>query len=276
MTDKTLTVYRDLEQRSPEWLAARAGIVTASVVGKLITHGRPDPATIECVECSAPTSEPCIGVRGKPIKTYHPARHAAADAAPKILTVADNDTSRAIITTLAAERITGRVETTPVTADMWRGIDSEPFARDAYADHEKVAVEEVGFMVRDLDGVRLGYSPDGLVGDDGLIEIKAPRAKGHVTTALTGEVPAHYMAQCQTALLVSGRQWLDYISFNGGMALYVLRVTPDPAWFAAIKAAAAAAEAAITDITTRYEAATAGLPMTDPIPDPFAEMEIPS
>lgn len=270
-----LTVYRELEQRSESWYAARAGLVTASAVGKLITSGAPSADGFMCVECAAPAGEPCISLRGGAvIKTLHGSRHTAAATAPAILTVADNDTSRGLITTLAAERITGHVEDTPMTSDMYRGIEAEPYARDTYAEHERVEVDEVGFIVRDFGKFRLGYSPDGLVGDDGLIEIKAPRAKGHITTALTGEVPAHYMAQLQTGLLVTGRKWIDYISFHGGMALYVLRVLPDPAWHAAIKAAAETTEAAIADITTRYEAATAGLPMTERLPDPFAEIRV--
>jgi hypothetical protein len=272
----SLTIYRELEQRSEQWYAARAGLVTASAVGKLITHGKPDPAGFECVECSAPTAEPCIGVRGKPIKTMHPARHAAADAAPNVLTVADNDTSRGLITTLAAERITGHVEDGPFTRDMERGVLSEPFARDAYADHYKVDVEEIGFVVRDFpdDAVKIGYSPDGFVGDDGLIEIKAPRAKGHVATILDGQVPAYYMAQCQAGLLVTGRKWLDFISFNGGMHLFVIRVEPDPVWQAAIFHAADHAEREIARIVHEYEAAVKGLPLTDRIPDPFADVEL--
>lgn len=260
----TLRIYEDLEQRSPEWFAARAGLVTASTIGRLITHGKPDTLTFECAECSAPNGEPCIGVRGKPIKTMHPARHAAADAAPKVLTVADNDTSRGLIATLAAERITGHVEDTPMTSDMWRGVDSEPFARDVYVEHF-APVDEVGFMVRRFKGYTIGCSPDGLVGDDGGIEIKAPRAKTHVQTVLDDEVPAHYMAQCQTFLLVSGRQWVDYVSFSGGLHLYVKRVTADPAWAAAIQHAAANAEATIADLVSRYQAATTSLPMTERI-----------
>ena len=275
MSTPGLTIYRDLDQRSEAWYAARAGLVTASAVGKLITSGSPSADRFECAECAAPAGEPCISLRGgAPIKTMHPGRHAAAATAAPVLTGADNDTSRGLITTLAAERITGHVEDTPMTSDMYRGIDAEPFARDAYAEHERVEVDEVGFIVRDFGKFRLGYSPDGLVGDNGLIEIKAPRARGHITTALTGEVPAYYMAQLQTGLLVTGRQWIDYVSFHGGMALYVIRVYPLAEWQSAIKQAALAAEAAITQITEDYEAATAGLPMTDRIPDPFAEIQV--
>ena len=274
MNDPSLTIYRELEQRSPEWYAARAGLVTASAIGTLISHSRPDPATLACLDCSAPTGEPCIGVKGNPIKTMHPARHAAADAAPKVLTVADTDTARGLLTTLAAERITGHVEDTPTTGDMYRGIIAEPFARDYYADHHGVEVEEVGFMVRDFGTYRIGCSPDGLVGQDGGIEIKSPRAKTHIATVLTGEIPAHYMAQVQTFLLVSGRSWCDFVSFHGGLPLWPTRVEPDPSWAAAIHRAAAYAERTITDIVARFEQATDGLPPTERIPDPFAEITV--
>jgi putative phage-type endonuclease len=216
----TLRVLPDLEQRSPEWYAARCGIVTASMVGKLLTS---------------------------------------------TLKVADNDYSRGITQTLVAERITGNVEETPVTSDMWRGIEFEPIARDIYAQHNNASVTEVGFMRADGDGWTLGFSPDGLVGDDGLIEIKCPRAKTHLRTILAGEVPAQYMAQCQAGLLVSGRRWLDFVSFVGGMPLFVARVTPDPKWFEAITAACVAFEANAARTITDYQQRTAGMPQTERI-----------
>lgn len=267
-----LTIYRELEQRSDEWYAARCGLVTASAIGRLITASSPGAGSYMCSECAAPAGEPCISLRGgTPIKTMHSSRVAlAADmaaTAEPVLSLATGDTAQGLLVTLAAERISGHVEDTPISGDMWRGIEAEPFARDAYAEHNDVTVEEVGFMVRHFDGYSIGYSPDGLVGDDGLIEIKAPRAKGHVTTVLADEVRAHYMAQMQTGLLVSGRKWIDYVSFNGGMALWPKRVTPDPLWFAAIHTAAQHAETEIGDITARYQAATKGLPMTERIPD---------
>lgn len=274
-----LTIYAELEQRSPEWLAARCGLVTASTLGRLITASAPGADAYECPECSAPSSEPCISLRGgTPIKTMHSGRVAtatsAASTAPPVLTVADNDTSRGLLATLAAERITGNVEDIPMTSDMWRGVDSEPFARGCYAENY-APVTEVGFMVRDFGTYRIGYSPDGLVDDDGLIEIKAPRAKTHVQTILADEVPAHYMAQCQTGMLVSGRKWCDFISFNGGMHLWPKRVHFDPAWAEVIQSAALSAEQAITGTVDRYQAAVKHLPMTQPLPN-LDEMVIPA
>ena len=203
---------------------------------------------------------------------WHTARRGiiTASVAGRLLTPtlkpADNDASRGLIATLAAERITGWTDDTPMTSDMWRGVISEPYARDLYTEHH-APVTECGFMRRDETTWRLGYSPDGLVGDDGLIEIKAPRAKTHLTTILSGQVPRHYMAQCQTGLLVSGRAWIDFVSFYGGMPLWVRRVTPDPDWFEAIEAAVVKAETDIAHLVDTYRDRVEGLPMTDRIPD---------
>ncbi len=214
----TLTILPDLVQGTDEWHDQRRGIVTASVVGRLLTS------------------------TGK---------------------VANNDTSRALTAQLVAERITGWTDPTYVSDDMLRGHDDEPRAVAVYAEHY-APVEHVGFMVREFDhGMRLGYSPDGLVGDDGLIEVKSRRAKKHLQTILDDEVPAENMAQLQCGLLVSGRAWIDYVSFCGGMPLYVKRVTPDPEWFDAILAAVTAFELAASLMEGDYHAAVIGRPITE-------------
>lgn len=223
----TLHEYPDLEQGSDAWLEARRGIVTASVVGQLIT----------------PT-----------------------------LKVADNPTSRGLTTSLVAERITGHIEEPYVSNDMLRGTLDEPIARAKYAEHN-APVTEMGFMVRDDWGFRLGYSPDGLVGNDGLIEIKSRRQKTQLHTILTGEIPAENMAQLQAGLLVSGREWIDYVSYSGGMPMWVKRVHPDPAWHAAILNAAARFEQTATEMVADYTTAIDGLPTTERI-DHFAEIEL--
>lgn len=218
----------DVEQRSPEWYAARCGIVTASAVGKLIT--------------------------------------------PKTVKVAANDESRGLIALLASERVTGFVEDTYTSHDMWRGIEAEPYARDLYSKHYAPAVE-CGFMRRDFGDYSIGYSPDGLVGDMGLIEIKAPRAKGHLTTIVSNDVPLYYMAQLQTALLVSGRKWIDYVSYTAGMPLWVKRIEPDPRWQTAILAAAEQAERDIRAVVATYEQAINGLPATERIDHSVVELK---
>lgn len=263
----SLHVLPDLIQGSEEWHAQRRGLVTASVVGKLISVGPPNAIAVPCVTCAAPADAPCISATRKtptPIKTLHDARTAAAATLPPIYSTATGDDARNLTLTLAAERIAGWTEQTAMTSDMWRGVEAEPFARDIYSGHYGEATE-IGFMVREEDDWRLGYSPDGLVGDDGLIEIKAPRAKTHVRTILADEVPARYMPQLQAGLLVSGRAWIDFVSYVGGLPLYRKRVEPDPVWFSAITAACIAFEANATQIVADYQARTKGLPMTDRI-----------
>lgn len=181
----------------------------------------------------------------------------------KTIKPASNDHSRALTAQLVAERITGWSEEPYVSHDMLRGSLDEPVARALYAEHYGVTVDQVGLMVRDDWGFKIGYSPDGLVGDDGLIEIKSRRPKQHLATILADEVPAENMAQIQCGLLVADRQWCDYISYCGGMPMWVKRVEPDPRWHEAILTAVKQFEEAASEMVARYEAAVAGFPMTE-------------
>lgn len=208
----------DLAQGTDEWHDQRRGIVTASVVGQLVTT-----------------------------KTLKPA---------------SNDVSRGLTRLLVAERITGWTDPMYVSDDMLRGIEDEPKARDKYSEHY-APVTEIGFMIREDHDVKIGYSPDGLVGDDGLIEVKSRRQKKHLETILADEPPAENLAQMQCGLLVSGREWCDYISYCGGMPLWVKRVFPDRRWFDAILAAVAAFEENAAEMIRLYDERTVGLPMTE-------------
>ena len=257
----TLRVYDDLVQLTPEWFEVRRGIVTASVVKQIVTVGAPDALAIGCSNCEAEAGDPCVSRARKeptPIKGIHDERLAAAKDLPPtyVPTI-----SEALVHFLAAERVSGHVEETFPTRDMERGILAEPYARDLYSKHYAPA-SEAGFMVRDFGDYALGYSPDGVVGDDGLIEIKAPKQKGHLTTVVSDEVPSDHMAQCQAGLLVSGREWCDYVPYHGGLPLWRKRVTPDPAWQTAIHTAVAQVEDAITEVVAKYKAAVEGLPAT--------------
>ncbi len=222
----SLIEFPDVIQGSDEWHDQRRGIVTASVVGQLVTA--------------------------------------------KALKIAANDKSRSIVAQLVAERITGYTDPTYIGDDMLRGIDDELRARDLYAEVYQRPVREVGFLLRKEDTWQLGYSPDGLVGDDGLIEVKSRRSKLHLSTILAGEVPAEYMAQCQAGLLVSGREWLDFISYSGGMPMWHKRLLPDPAWQDAIVAAVEQFEATAAEMVAEYAALTDGLPATERV----TEMEM--
>lgn len=267
----TLTIHDELEQGSDEWLAARAGIITASVIGGLISTGTIGAIGYGCTDCGAEVDVPCLSKASKapkPISTFHPVRTAiAAEVGAQTLQVATGDTAKSITLSLAAERITGRVETMYVNSDMQRGHDEEPLARDLYASSTKQTVTKVGFMVEDKWGVRIGLSPDGLITKDGLFETKSRKQKKQVLTIVSGEVPPENMAQIQCALLVSGRKWIDYASYSNGMHFWTKRVYPDPAWFEVIVAAAVKLEADIAEIVERYRAATEGLPLAEYIPE---------
>lgn len=189
----------------------------------------------------------------------------------KTMKPATNDTSRALTAHLVAERITGYTEPTFVSADMERGNFDEPFARGLYSEHY-AEVTEVGFMILNHSDYQLGYSPDGLVGDDGLIEIKSRRQKKHLQTILADEVPAENMAQIQCGLLVSGRKWCDYLSYCGGMPMWPKRVLPDQRWFDAIHETVTAFEENAAQMIATYNASVTGLPMTERI-ELYADME---
>lgn len=171
---------------------------------------------------------------------------------------ADNDKSRAHLWELAAQRISNHVEPTYVTDDMLRGHEEEFYARQLYA--EKIApVEEVGFVTNDGFGFTLGCSPDGIVGSDGLIEIKSRRQKYQVQTIVEhwreGTPPSDYILQVQTAMLVTDRAWCDLISYSGGLPMIPMRIERDPKIGAAILEACAAAETKIAEIIEDFFAA---------------------
>jgi hypothetical protein len=143
------------------------------------------------------------------------------------LKVADNDKSRQHLYELLAQRITSYVEPQYIGDAMLRGQQDEIWARELYA--EKYApVTECAFVTNDKLGFTLGYSPDGLVGDDGLIEVKSRCQKYQVQTIIEGVMPAEYSLQVQFGLLVSERKWCDFISYSSGLPMFVTRVMPDP------------------------------------------------
>jgi predicted phage-related endonuclease len=140
----------------------------------------------------------------------------------------------------------------------------EPLARDIYAEH-RAPVQECGFVTADFDGTVIGYSPDGLVGEDGLIEIKSPRQKHHLRSLLSDEVPAEYVAQVQTGLAVTGRAWCDFITYAPGLPLFIHRCARDELAIAQLIAAAQAAEVELLRLMELYTKVAAKFPATEPI-----------
>jgi hypothetical protein len=138
---------------------------------------------------------------------------------------------------LAAERITGRVVELPVSAAMEEGSRREEESRMVYAMIREVEVTQVGFCLDDSG--RYGCSPDGLVGDDGCLELKNPLGKTAVEYLVGNRIPAEYTQQVQGQLLVTGRAWVDWTSYFPGLPVMVVRVPRDVAFIAALEKALA-------------------------------------
>lgn len=116
---------------------------------------------------------------------------------------------------IAAQRVTKYVEPTFQSNIMMNAHTAESDARITYSDHYAYA-DECGFITNDKWGFTLGYSPDGLVGDDGLIECKMRGQKYQFETIINNKMPDDYLIQVQGGLLISERKWCDFISYNGG------------------------------------------------------------
>lgn len=174
------------------------------------------------------------------------------------LKAASNDKERGHLYELLAQRITQHVEPHYISDDMLRGMEDELTARDLYSEKYAPATQ-CGFVTNDRWGVTIGCSPDGLVGDDGMIEIKSRRQKYQIETIVSGEMPADYLMQVQTALLVTERAWCDFVTYSGGLPMLTLRVFPDAKVHDAIIAAALAFEDRIAIRLDQYHAALGSL-----------------
>ena len=173
---------------------------------------------------------------------------------------AKNEKERAHLYELLAQRITKHVEPHYISDDMLRGQEDEFEALTVYAKHY-AATEAAGFITNDKWGFTLGYSPDALVGADGLVECKSRRQKYQIETFVVnvteGTIPADYLIQVQTGLLVSERSWCDLVSYSGGLPMAVIRAYPDEVVQGAILAAATDFEKRLTDAHAAYRAAVA-------------------
>lgn len=175
-----------MDQRSPEWFAARLGKVGASSIADMMAK----------------------------TKTGYGASR-------------EN-----LMAKLIVERMTGQPTDGYTNAAMQWGIDEEPKARAAYEWETDSTVVEVGWVPHpEIDGA--GASPDGLVGDDGLVEIKNPQTATHIDTLLTGKIPQKYVLQMQDQMSCTNRQWCDFVSFDSRLPphlqLWIKRVERDQA-----------------------------------------------
>jgi putative phage-type endonuclease len=156
-----------MQQRTPEWFAARLGNVTASRIADVMATTKSGPAASR--------------------KNY--------------------------MMELLCQRLTGRCEEGFVSEAMKRGEEMEAIARSAYEVEMGVMVIETG-LVMHPSGIAFGASPDGLVGNDGLIEIKVPNTATHVEFLRTGTPDTRYLWQMAAQMECTGRAWCDFVSFD--------------------------------------------------------------
>ena len=171
-------------QGSPEWLAERAGKVTASMISNVLM--KPETAGFRDYQAQ-----------------------------------------------LVAEILTGKPQGSDYTnAAMQFGTETEPLARSAYEAETGFGVDEVGFCQHPTIE-RSGASPDGLVGKDGLVEIKCPKVSTHLAYLIAGVVPAAYKNQMMWQMACTGRYWCDFVSFRPdlpeNLQLFIVRFKRDPA-----------------------------------------------
>lgn len=155
---------------------------------------------------------------------------------------------------LALERITGNREGGFTSAAMQWGTDVEPQARAMYEIESGEHVEETGFVLHQvIEG--LGASPDGLVGADGLVEIKCPNSRTHGETVLSGKIPDKYIKQMQTQMACTGRAWCDFVSFDprfpASSQIWIRRIDRDETLIAEIEAETARFLGEVEDIVSQ-------------------------
>lgn len=139
---------------------------------------------------------------------------------------------------LVCERLTNTKEAGFSSAAMTWGTETEPLARAAYEAATDVLVDEVGFINHPTIEAA-GASPDGLVGQFGLLEIKCPNTNTHIDTLLSQQVPSKYNTQMHWQMICTGRHWCDFVSFDPRLPtelqLFIKRVNYDPVYGAMLE-----------------------------------------
>lgn len=157
---------------------------------------------------------------------------------------------------LVAERMTGMPAESFTNAAMAWGTEHEPLARAEYEMLYDVMVDQVDFV--DHPNIAMcGASPDGLIGESGLIEIKCPATATHIDYLLAGEPPKKYQPQMALQLLCTGREWCDFVSYDARMPeshrLFVVRYSPTAEYLKTVEREAVAFLAEVADTIDRLE-----------------------
>ena len=140
----------------------------------------------------------------------------------------------AYIDELIAEKLTGESKFIPTTAAMQYGIDTEPKAREYYEFMYEREVTEIGLCLH--DEISAGASPDGLIGDDGILEIKCPQSHTMVKYLRENRLPPEYKAQVMGQLWICGREWADFLAYHEKMKPLLIRVERDEEFIAELSA----------------------------------------
>jgi putative phage-type endonuclease len=196
------------EQGSPEWLAARAGKVTASMISNVLA--KPETAAYRDYQAQ-----------------------------------------------IVAELLTGKPQGSDFTNEaMQFGTENEPFARSAYEVYMGIMVDEVGLVLHPTID-RAGASPDGLVGSDGLVEIKCPKVATHLSYICAGVVPTKYKNQMLFQMICAERAWCDFVSFRPDLPehlqLFVIRFQRDEAKIKELTTAVNAFLAQVDEMLTKLK-----------------------
>ena len=140
------------------------------------------------------------------------------------------DSYKDLVTNIACEIITGKMEENYSNAIMEYGIETEPKARQEYEDIVDCEVKLAGFITPD-EGHEyfdwIGDSPDGLLPEDGILEVKCPLARTHLEYIEANKLPSEYRHQVQGHLFVSGLKYCEFVSYFPRMKLFIFRVYPD-------------------------------------------------
>jgi putative phage-type endonuclease len=177
------------------------------------------------------------------------------------------------------EILTGRATDHYVSQPMEFGLENEPLARTSYEIEYGVETEKVGFVLHPTIK-RSGCSPDGLVGDDGLVEIKVPNTTTHLTYLIEGIVPEDYIPQMQWQMACTGRQWCDFVSYDPRLpqefGLFVIRLKRDDAVIADMEAKVQTFINEVGEMCQKLNAHKAAVKAPDPtyIGPPRAEIPV--
>lgn len=228
----SIVKHLEMDQRSGAWLQARCGRITASRIDDVMARKQPSAAQAKEAGFKLVREAVAAGLVGGPLEAR------------------DN-----YLIELVAERLTGVAVPHYVSEDMEKGTENEPLARAAYEFAQDCDVDLVGIAIHP-EIPSFGASPDGLVGKDGLIELKCPRLTTHLKWMRAGVIPEEHVPQMMAQLAcMPERKWNDFSSFCPlipepfeHLQLFTVRLWRDDAAIAAMEGEVVKFDAEVTDL----------------------------